>query len=41
MSWFTDDRPEAAIAYWQNAYPGMGNEAENIAWLTDKTYVTS
>ena len=39
MSWFTDDIPEAAIAslhpqciaYWQNAYPGMGTEAENTA----------
>lgn len=29
MTWFTDDVPEAAIAYWQNAYPGMGTEAEN------------
>jgi serine/threonine-protein kinase HipA len=31
MSWFTDDAPEPAIAYWQNAYPMMGTEAENIA----------
>jgi ubiquinone/menaquinone biosynthesis C-methylase UbiE len=31
MSWFTDDVPEPAIAYWQNAYPMMGTEAENIA----------
>lgn len=31
MSWFTDDAPELAIAYWQNAYPMMGTEAENIA----------
>ena len=31
MSWFTDDRPEAVIAYWQNTYPGMGTEAENTA----------
>jgi ubiquinone/menaquinone biosynthesis C-methylase UbiE len=30
MSWFTDSVPEPAIAYWQNAYPMMGNEAENI-----------
>ncbi|NJK40730.1 MAG: class I SAM-dependent methyltransferase [Acaryochloridaceae cyanobacterium SU_2_1] len=30
MSWFTDDVPEPAIAYWQNAYPMMGSEAENI-----------
>jgi SAM-dependent methyltransferase len=30
MSWFTDDLPEAAVAYWQNAYPMMGNEVENI-----------
>ena len=31
MSWFTGDVPEAAVAYWQNAYPIMGTEAENIA----------
>ncbi|WYL92553.1 MAG: class I SAM-dependent methyltransferase [Gloeotrichia echinulata IR180] len=30
MSWFTDNAPEPAIAYWQNAYPMMGTEAENI-----------
>ncbi len=30
LSWFTDDVPEPAIAFWQNAYPMMGNEAENI-----------
>ncbi|MCU0547160.1 MAG: class I SAM-dependent methyltransferase [Oscillatoriaceae cyanobacterium Prado104] len=30
MSWFTDDVPEPASAYWQNAYPMMGTEAENI-----------
>jgi hypothetical protein len=30
MSWFTDHVPEPAIAYWQNAYPMMGTEAENI-----------
>jgi len=31
LSWFADTRPEPAIAYWQNAYPLMGTEAENIA----------
>jgi serine/threonine-protein kinase HipA len=30
MSWFTDNVPEPAIAYWQNAYPMMGTEVENI-----------
>ncbi|PSN12551.1 class I SAM-dependent methyltransferase [filamentous cyanobacterium CCT1] len=30
LSWFTDDVPEPAIAYWQNAYPMMGSEAKNI-----------
>lgn len=30
MSWFTDSAPEPAIAFWQNAYPMMGSEAENI-----------
>ncbi|MGF1513173.1 MAG: SAM-dependent methyltransferase [Elainellaceae cyanobacterium] len=34
LSWFTDDAPEPAIAYWQNAYPAMGTEAENIARAT-------
>lgn len=43
LSWFTEDVPEGvpkdvpkdvpepAIAYWQNAYPTMGTEAENRA----------
>lgn len=31
MSWFADDAPEPAIAYWQDAYPVMGTEAENVA----------
>ncbi len=31
MSWFTNEVPEPAIAYWQNAYPMMGTEAENLA----------
>ena len=31
MSWFIEDVPEPAIAYWQNAYPAMGTEPENIA----------
>jgi len=31
MSWFTDAAPEPALAYWQNAYPQMGTEAENVA----------
>jgi ubiquinone/menaquinone biosynthesis C-methylase UbiE len=30
LSWFTDNAPEPAIAFWQNAYPRMGAEAENI-----------
>ncbi|MEP0908968.1 class I SAM-dependent methyltransferase [Leptolyngbya subtilissima ST-M1] len=30
LSWFTDNVPEPALAYWQNAYPMMGTEAENI-----------
>jgi len=29
MSWFTENAPEPAISYWQNAYPTMGTEAEN------------
>jgi ubiquinone/menaquinone biosynthesis C-methylase UbiE len=29
LSWFTDNAPEPAIAFWQNAYPMMGTEAEN------------
>ncbi len=31
MSWFTDDPPEPARAFWQTAYPGMGTEAANVA----------
>jgi serine/threonine-protein kinase HipA len=30
ISWFIDHALEPAIAYWQNAYPMMGTEAENI-----------
>jgi serine/threonine-protein kinase HipA len=30
LSWFTDNVPEPAFAFWQNAYPMMGTEAENI-----------
>lgn len=30
MSWFSDQVPESAIAYWQKAYPMIGSEAENI-----------
>ena len=30
LSWFTDEQPEPAIAYWQTAYPLMGTEAENM-----------
>ncbi|MCU0840972.1 MAG: methyltransferase domain-containing protein [Thiobacillaceae bacterium] len=29
LSWFTDAPPEAALAYWRAAYPGMGDEAAN------------
>jgi ubiquinone/menaquinone biosynthesis C-methylase UbiE len=31
MNWFMDNAPDPVIAYWQNAYPRMGTEAENIA----------
>ncbi len=30
LSWFIDNAPEPARVYWQNAYPMMGSEAENI-----------
>lgn len=30
MSWFADNPPAPAIDYWQNAYPIMGTETENI-----------
>lgn len=30
LSWFIDDAPKRAIAYWQNAYPQMGTEAVNM-----------
>jgi ubiquinone/menaquinone biosynthesis C-methylase UbiE len=29
MSWFTDNAPGEAIAFWQNAYAEMGTESEN------------
>lgn len=31
LSWFGATRPDAAAAYWQAAYPGMGSESENRA----------
>lgn len=31
ISWLTDNAPQPASAYWQNAYPMMGTEAENVA----------
>lgn len=30
LSWFSNDIPRQAIAYWQKAYPMMGREAENM-----------
>jgi hypothetical protein len=30
MSWFTNEVPDPAIAYWHKAYPMIGSEAENI-----------
>lgn len=30
LSWFTDEPPGPASEYWEEAYPGMGSEAENI-----------
>lgn len=29
MSWFTDDRPPRAVAFWAEEYPAMASEAEN------------
>ncbi|WP_066376206.1 MULTISPECIES: cyclopropane-fatty-acyl-phospholipid synthase family protein [unclassified Anabaena] len=34
MSWFSDQVPEPAIAYWQTAYPMIGSEQENIRRAT-------
>jgi SAM-dependent methyltransferase len=31
LSWFTEDAPAAARAYWTQAYPEMGSEAGNMA----------
>jgi serine/threonine-protein kinase HipA len=31
LSWFTDDIPDAPRQYWAQAYPAIGNEAENTA----------
>lgn len=30
LSWFTPNPPKPAIAFWQEAYPAMGTEAENL-----------
>ena len=30
LSWFTEDIPALAQAYWQQAYPAMASEADNI-----------
>ena len=30
MTWFSDDIPEPAATFWQNAYPSMGTEPKNI-----------
>ncbi|QQE66991.1 Methyltransferase domain-containing protein [Leptolyngbya sp. BL0902] len=30
LSWFTEDIPAPAEAYWQQAYPAMASEADNI-----------
>ena len=31
LSWFTDDPPEPARAFWQSAYPAIGSEDDNAA----------
>lgn len=30
LSWFKEERPEPALAFWQDAYPDMGSESQNI-----------
>jgi SAM-dependent methyltransferase len=30
MSWFTQTRPRPALTFWREAYPTMGDEAENV-----------
>lgn len=34
LSWLTDRPPEPARRFWQNAYPAMADEAENVAHAT-------
>jgi len=31
LSWFSDKRPDDALAFWGAGYPTMGSEAENMA----------
>jgi len=31
LTWFTDEVPEATRRYWQEAYPAIGSEIDNIA----------
>jgi SAM-dependent methyltransferase len=31
LTWFTDNVPDEARRYWENAYPAIGDEAENTA----------
>ena len=35
LSWFTEDAPAPVRAYWQEAYPEIGSEAENMARAID------
>jgi len=34
LTWFTDDPPEESRRFWQEAYPAIGNEAQNAAHAT-------
>lgn len=31
LSWFIEERPEDALAFWRAGYPTMGSEAENLS----------
>jgi SAM-dependent methyltransferase len=38
-SWFTVNRPAEIDAFWNDAYPGIGTIAQNVAFMQDAGYV--
>ena len=41
MSYFTNKAPEPVQVYWQNAYPAMANESENLHHATSSGFKIS